>query len=94
MRPAATASDYERVTRPYVFDRIEVAASVFTSERPGNYLAADFDRTTERVAFSVLGAYYCEFPSGPNLLELSHIAASILERDGFYGLRTARRLKP
>lgn len=92
MRSAATASNYERATRPYLYDRIEVSAVLFTGPRPGNYLRADFDRPTERVPFSILGAFYCEFPSGPHLGELAALAHDVCGADGFFGVASARRI--
>lgn len=92
MRPAATASDYERGTRPYLFDRIEVSARLFTGPRPGNYLRADFDRPTEPANFCILGAFYCDFPSGPHLWEFASIAQEICGADGFFGIASARRI--
>lgn len=92
MRPATTATVDERLWFPYVFDRIEVTGRRFTGPAPGAYLQADFDRPSEPIAFSLLGAYHCEFPSGPNLLELADLATAIVG-GGFYGLRAARRLR-
>lgn len=91
MRPATTATAEERLWFPHLFDRIEVAGRRCTGPAPGAYLQADFDRPSEPVAFSILGAFCCEFRSGPNLRELADLAAEIVG-GGFYGLRSARRL--
>ena len=93
MRDAATASDYEKCTRPYRFDRIEVSASIFVGPRPGDYLRADFDRPQEKAPFSLLGEFYCEFPSGPLLGELAGLASDVCGQSGFFGFRSGRLLK-
>lgn len=90
MRNALTASPYEKTTRHYLFDRIEVAAYVFTGPRKGTHLNADFQRPREPQHFCLLGAFYCEFPSGPHLGELSRIARNITGQDGFYGIASGR----
>lgn len=92
MRDARTASDYEKCTRPYVFDRIEVSASVFVGPRPGDYLMADFHRQQEKAPFCLLGTFYCEFPGGPHLGELASMAAEVCGQGGFFGFKRGRRL--
>lgn len=86
------ATDYQRCTNPWTFDRIEVTGSRFTGPATGTHLRADFDRPSEPVAFSLLGTFCCEFPGGPNLTVLSSVAAEILGSGGFYGMRSGRRL--
>jgi hypothetical protein len=92
MRPIASASDYERCTHPYVFDRVEVSANVFAAPPSGTHHLAIFQRETVPADFCILGAFHCEFPSGPNLAVLAWLAAEIMGADGFYGIRSARRL--
>jgi len=93
MRNATTASETEKCYLPYRFDRIEVSASIFVGPRPGNYLRADFDRPQEKAPFSLLGEFYCEFPSGPHLGELAGLASEVCGEGGFFGFKGGRRLQ-
>lgn len=92
MLEAKTASDYVRCAFPHKFDRIEVKGSVFTGPAPGTYLRAILERPSVPVSFCLLGAWYCDFPSGPHLGALAAKAAEIVGADGFYGLASARRI--
>ncbi|BBO86780.1 hypothetical protein DSCO28_73460 (plasmid) [Desulfosarcina ovata subsp. sediminis] len=86
------ATPYQQCTRPWVFDHIEVRGSIFTGPATGTHLLADFERPTEEVRFSLLGAYHCDYPSGPRLDALANYAANVTGRGGFYGMGSARRL--
>ena len=94
MIPADTATDYQRCLLPYVFDRIEVTGRTFIGPRLGTHLMADDERPSEPVAFSLLGAWRCDFPSGPNATVLANLAGEVLQAEGFYGQACARRLSP
>lgn len=93
MRNALTATPYEKVTRHYLFDRIEVSAHVFTVPRMGTHLNADFQRQREPQNFCILGAFYCDYPSGPHLGELASMARSITGQDGFFGIASGRYIR-
>ena len=92
MIKAEEATDYQRCIYPHKFDRIEVTGSFFTGPAPGTYLRADFERPRESVSFSLLGAWHCQYASGPSLFALADMAGEILGIRGFYGLGTARRI--
>lgn len=84
------ATTFEKCVYPWVFDRIEVIASVFTAPMSGTYHNAVFGRPTEPVRYSLLGTWYCEFQSGPNLVTLANHCAKITGY-GFYGIAQLRR---
>lgn len=92
MTPINTASDYEKCIRPYVFDRIEVCANVFTQPVKNNCHQAVFQTPTEPLRFSLLGAFQCDYPSGPHLGALAHTAQEICGRNGFFGTTSRRKL--
>ena len=79
------------IWRPWRFDRIEVFGWRYIEPARGPWLGADDDRAREPVALSIPGEWFCEFESGPNLLELAGHVARILG-PGLYGLKSARRL--
>ncbi|HDR8994505.1 TPA: hypothetical protein QDB01_000382 [Burkholderia vietnamiensis] len=88
------ATEYERCTHPWVFDRIEVTGHRFTGPAPGKHLRADFERPSEPVAFSLLGTWCCDYQSGPHLGWLEDVATQIVGGAGFYGMKSGRRLNP
>lgn len=88
------ATAYQRCIRPWIHDRIEVAGSRFTGPATGTHLTADFDRPSEPVAFSLLGAWCCDYESGPHLGALANLAGEIVGGAGFYGMKSARRVRP
>lgn len=90
MIPADKATPYQQCSMPWVFDRIEVSGSVFIGPAPGTYHRADFDRPREVIRFSLLGAWNCEFSSGPNLQVLANYCAKVTGERGFYGIASAR----
>lgn len=88
------ATSYQKCIKPWVFDRIEVSGRVFTGPALGTYHRADFDRPSEPISFSLLGAWHCEFQSGPNLQALANYCGKIIGDAGFYGMVSARRVNP
>lgn len=92
MIPVEQVSEYQKCIFPWVFDRIEVSGSYFTGPATGTYAMANFDRPREPVAFCLLGAFHCEFESGPNLSVLANKAAEIVGVGGFYGMKSGRRV--
>lgn len=88
------ASDYQRTIYPWVFDRIEVSARVFTGPAPGSYIRADFDRPSEPLRFSLLGSFHCEYETGPHLLELAHYCEDVTGTPGIFGFIGGRRGAP
>jgi len=94
MIPIDEATDYQRCIFPWVFDRIEVTGSRFTGPATGTHLRADFDRPSEPVAFSLLGAFCCDYEGGPHLAVLASLAAEIVGGGGFYGMKSGRRVAP
>ena len=85
------ATEYQRCTHPWVFDRIEVTGSRFTGPATGTHLRADFERPREPVAFSLLGTWCCDFQGGPHLGALANMAGEIVGA-GFYGMKGGRRV--
>lgn len=65
---------------PWVFDRIEVVGYV-----------PEGDRERE-VRFSLLGAWHCDYRSGPHLSALANYCSKITGKSGYYGLVKARRV--
>ncbi len=88
------ATPYQQCIRPWVYDRIEVRASVFTGPAKGTHHRADFERPTEELRFSLVGTWHCEFPSGPHLGDFAAYCRGVTGRDGFYGLAGLRRVNP
>lgn len=88
------ATEYQRCTHPWVFDRIEVSGSRFTGPATGTHAMADFQRPSEPVAFSLLGTWCCEFPGGPHLGVLANLVGEIVGGGGFYGFKGGRRVNP
>jgi hypothetical protein len=84
------ATPYQQCTRPWVFDRIEVRGNVFTGPASGAHHRADFERPTEVIRFSLLGAWHCAYQSGPDLAALADYCGDVTGRGGFYGLAGAR----
>ncbi|MDD2462480.1 MAG: hypothetical protein PHI97_00620 [Desulfobulbus sp.] len=87
------ATPYEKCTRPWLFDRIEISGSVFTDSGDPNQNRDSFQRPTVKIRFSLLGVWFCSFQSGPNLQELANYCASISGQRGFYGFSNARRVE-
>lgn len=86
------ATAYQQCIQPWVFDRIEVRGRVFTGPAQGTHLRADFERPTEEIRFSLVGAWHCDYPSGPHLAALANYCGSVIGSAGFYGLAGARRV--
>lgn len=86
------ASPYQKSIQPWVFDRIEISGRVFIGPAKEGRNRADFERPTEEIRFSLVGAWNCEYQSGPNLLALATYCVSITGRGGFYGMASARRV--
>lgn len=86
------ATPYQQCALPWVFDRIEVSGRVFTGPAQSTHLRADFERPTEEIRFSLVGAWHCDYPSGPHLVALANYCGSVTGRAGFYGLAGARRV--
>jgi hypothetical protein len=94
MIPVGQADAYQRCIFPWIYDHIEVSGSRFTGPPTGQHLQGDFDRPREHVAFCLLGTFQCRYESGPALSALADVAAEVLGENGFYGLKSARRLNP
>lgn len=94
MIPVGQADDYQQCIFPWIYDRIEVIGSRCTSPVDGTHLRAHFERPREPLVFCLLGTFHCEFESGPNLAVLAKHAAEIVGYDGFYGMKSGRRVKP
>lgn len=92
MTPVNEASAYEACIRPYRFDRIEVNANVFTRPVSGTHHQAVFQTPTEKLRFSIIGEFYCDYPSGPSLGHLAAMAQQIAGRRGFFGIQSLRKL--
>jgi hypothetical protein len=92
MFSAATATDYQKAIAPYKLDRIEVSASLFIDPLRGTYIREAFDAPRIDMPFSLLGEWHCEFPGGPTLTTLSIIASRVVGGDGFFGIKSGRRL--
>lgn len=86
------ATPYQQCSRPWVFDRIEVKGSIFTGPAAGTHLRADFERPTEEIRFTLLGAFCCDYDCGPHLAVLANYCRDLTGREGFYGLVAARRV--
>ncbi len=90
---AEEATPYEKCTRPWLFDRIEVHGSVFADQNVPNRQKDSFQRPTKIIQFSLLGTWFCSFQSGPNLQVLANYCSMITGKSGFYGFTYARRVK-
>jgi hypothetical protein len=85
MTPIKHQTEFTAIFQPYRHKHIEVIGRTFTGPKTGQHLTADFDRPSDPVSFSLIGEFWCEYPSGPNLLSLSNYVGSIVG-PGFYGL--------
>ncbi len=92
MIPTTTATEYQKCVMPWVYDRMEVTASLFLLT-PENMFRDSFKRETERVSFCLLGTWHCEYQGGPNMQALAGYCGRVLKRPGFYGL-TGKRYLP
>lgn len=93
MIQAEQATPYEKCTKPWLFDRIEVSGNVFTDSINPAVHVDSFSRPTRKIQFSILGAWFCSFHSGPNLQSLANYCAKITGESGFFGFVNARRIK-
>lgn len=91
MIPVSQATPYIKCVMPWIYDRLEVTANLFIIT-PENMARDSFKRTTEEVSFCLLGAWHCEYQSGPNLQALAYHCTKITKRAGFYGMANKRKL--
>lgn len=86
------ASPYQKCINPWQFDRIEVRADVFVGPVVGTHHRAFYERPTVRGDFCLLGAWCCEYESGPHLGNLAAYCAKLTGEDGMYGIAGLRRV--
>ena len=90
MIPDSEKFDTQAPPEQWLFDRITVEGRAFIN-LPYRFTGRqEFDWPSEPVSFCLVGAYWCDYASGPNLTKLADLAGK-LTGAGFYGLKSARR---
>ncbi len=80
------------VHQSLVFDRIEVRGCVFIGPAKETHHNPDFERPTEEISFSLVGAWHRDYKIEPHMLALANYCSGVTGRAGFYGLASARRV--
>lgn len=87
---SSNASDYQKCSMPWVFDRIEIVVYDFSNTAIGSYSK---EKPILVTRLSLIGIFHCDYASGPHLWKLAQYCEATFGSIGSFGLNGCRRIR-